>query len=86
MKKLAALGFASALLMVAGSPAMASDEATAEDIEKINALLAGIQCEMDEDDIEKEDDGFELDDVLCVDGQFDIDLDSDFNIVEKRAE
>ena len=29
---------------------------------------------------------FDLDDVLCADGQFDIKLDADFNVVEKRAE
>ena len=50
-------------------------------------MLAEMQCEMDDDDIEKEADGFELDDVICADGgQFDIELDAEFNVVEKRAE
>ncbi|MEM0922341.1 MAG: PepSY domain-containing protein [Pseudomonadota bacterium] len=61
---------------------------TAEQIARINAMLAEMQCEMDDDDIELEDDGgFELDDVICAGtGQFDIDLDADFNIVGRRAE
>lgn len=66
----------------------ADDDPSAEDVAKINAMLAEMQCEMDDDDIEKEDDGgFELDDVICADGtQYDIDLSADFEVVEKRAE
>ena len=38
-------------------------------------------------DIEVEDDGYELDDVICKGGnQFDIELDKDLNEVERRAE
>ena len=86
MKGLRSICLAGSLLLLAGGPATASDDPTAEEIERINALLAEMQCEMDDDDIEKEDGGFELDDVLCVDGQYDIELDADFNVVEKRAE
>lgn len=66
----------------------ADDDPTAEEVAKINAMLAEMQCEMDDDDIEKEDDGgFELDDVICADGtQYDIDLNASFEVVEKRAE
>ncbi len=69
-------------------PAYASDDPTEEEIATINAMLAGMNCEMDDDDIEKEDDGgFELDDVICADGsQYDIDLNKEFQILEKRAE
>lgn len=49
-------------------------------------MLAEMKCEMDEADIEKEDDGYELDDVFCADGQFDIDLDENFEVTNKRAE
>jgi hypothetical protein len=69
-----------------GAPAFA-DEVTAEEQEKIMALLADMKCEMDEADIEKEDDGgFELDDVFCSDGQYDIDLDANFEVTNKKAE
>ena len=86
MNWLRVIGLAVGLLLIAGGPVSASDKPTADEIDRINALLAEMQCEMDEDDIEKEGDGFDLDDVLCVDGQYDIKLDADYNIVEKRAE
>jgi hypothetical protein len=42
---------------------------------------------MDPDDIEVEDGGYELDDVICKGGlQFDIVLDKDLNEVSRRAE
>ncbi|MEM7238340.1 MAG: PepSY domain-containing protein [Pseudomonadota bacterium] len=67
--------------------ALADQEPTQAEIDKINAMLTEMQCEMDDDDIEKEDDGFELDDVICADGtQYDIDLNAAFEVVEKRAE
>ena len=57
-------------------------------MEKIEAYLASIECQMDPADIEAEDDGgYELDDVICKGGnQFDIELDADLNEVERRAE
>ena len=66
--------------------AAVAEEVTAEEVTKINALLAEMQCEMDEDDIEKEDDGYELDDVFCSDGQYDIDLDANFEVTNKKKE
>ena len=77
-----------ALLAFAGlTPAMADDSPSAEEIAKINALLAEMQCEMDDDDIEKDGEGYELDDVICVGGeQYDMDLDANFQVVGKRAE
>ncbi|MEO9514118.1 MAG: hypothetical protein ABJH45_22030 [Paracoccaceae bacterium] len=42
---------------------------------------------MDSDDIEVEEDGYDLDDVICKGGdQFDIKLDKDLNEVSRRAE
>lgn len=81
MKKLLAIA-----LFVA-SPALAEGEVDAETVEKIEAWLASIECQMDPDDIEVEDDGYELDDVICKGGnQFDIELDKDLNEVGRRAE
>ncbi|MCR8550145.1 PepSY domain-containing protein [Salipiger sp. P9] len=59
---------------------------TAEQTAKILAMLAEMQCEMDPDDIEMEDGGYELDDVYCADGQYDIDLDAALNVTNKRKE
>ena len=41
---------------------------------------------MDENEIEKADDGYELDDVFCADGQFDVRLDAEFNVIDRKAE
>ncbi|WP_223252403.1 hypothetical protein [Paracoccus mutanolyticus] len=44
-------------------------------------------CEVDADNIDVEDDGsFDLDDVICADGQYDIKLNADFTEKERRKE
>ncbi|SLN69454.1 PepSY domain-containing protein [Ruegeria meonggei] len=77
------------VLLIAGliaTPAFA-DEIDAATVEKIEAYLASIECQMDPDDIEVEDDGYDLDDVICKGGnQFDIKLDKDLNEVSRKAE
>ncbi|SFE84137.1 PepSY domain-containing protein [Roseivivax sediminis] len=58
-----------------------------ETVDSIMAMLEDMQCEMDPDDIEREDDGYDLDDVICAEGgQFDITLDADLNETGRRAE
>lgn len=65
----------------------AAQEVSSDVVERIQSMLAEMQCEMDPSDIEPEDDGgYELDDVFCADGQYDIDLDADLNVTEKRKE
>lgn len=74
-------------LILSGSFAMADGHAVTDDVkEKITAMLAEMSCEMDTDDIEKEDDGYELDDVYCADGQYDITVDADLKVTGKRKE
>ena len=76
-----------AIAALVANPALAEDEISAETVEKIEAYLTSIECQMDPDDIEVEDDGYELDDVICKGGnQFDIELDKDLNEVGRRAE
>ncbi|MEL7257996.1 MAG: PepSY domain-containing protein [Pseudomonadota bacterium] len=76
-----------AIAALVATPAFAEDKISAETVEKIEAYLASIDCQMDPDDIEVEDDGYELDDVICKGGnQFDIELDKDLNEVGRRAE
>ncbi|MAC81870.1 MAG: hypothetical protein CML66_27885 [Rhodobacteraceae bacterium] len=72
--------------LAAATPVLADEAPSGPEIEKIVALLDGMQCEMDPDDIEVEADGYELDDVFCADGQYDIELSKDFEVVEKRKE
>ncbi|SFK28397.1 PepSY domain-containing protein [Celeribacter neptunius] len=81
MKKLIALA------MLLASPAFAEAEIDSETVARIEALLAEMQCQMDPDDIEVEDEGYDLDDVICEGGrQFDITLDKDLNETGRRAE
>lgn len=70
-----------------GLPAFADDKPTAEQITQIDAALAAMTCEVDSDNIELESDGsFDLDDVICADGQYDIKLNADFTEKERRKE
>ena len=79
--------FATILAMTLAAPAFADGHVDAETVEKIEAMLAEMECQMDPADIEVEDDGYELDDVICKGGnQFDIELDKDLNEVGRRAE
>lgn len=69
-------------------PAFAdNDDPTAEQIAKIDEVLAAMSCEIDPDDIDVEADGsFDLDDVMCADGQYDIKLNADFTEKSRRKE
>ena len=73
--------------LVVAAPAFADDAPSQEVIDKIVAKLADMECQMDPKDIEVEDEGYELDDVICKGGnQFDIELDKDLNEIGRRAE
>lgn len=85
MKKTAGMLIASAML--AGTAYADSDDVDAETVAAIEAKLAEMECQMDPDDIEVKDDGYELDDVICSKaGQFDIMLDADLNETARKAE
>ncbi len=68
-------------------PALADTAATEEQIAKIDEALAAMTCEVDPANIEVEDDGaFDLDDVICADGQYDVKLNADYTEKERRKE
>ena len=76
--------FAGALALL---PAAAmAQEIPAETVTKIQDMLKGMQCEVDPANIESSGDGYELDDVFCADGQYDMDLDKDLAVVSKKKE
>lgn len=76
--------FAGALVLL---PAAAmADEVAAETVTKIQALLKDMQCEVAPENIEPDGDGYELDDVFCADGQYDMGLDKDLAVVDKKKE
>ena len=82
------LSMIAAAALISGPVHAASHaEVTEEIIEQIEDMLAEMECQMDPDDIEVEEDGYDLDDVICKGGhQFDIKLDKDLNEVSRRAE
>jgi hypothetical protein len=101
LEKMVLAGLASALVLgVSGVPAhaqepapglmedeeMTSEGLTPEVMEQINSLLAGMDCEVDPGNIEAQNGGYELDDVFCADGQYDLELDSNLNETNRRKE
>ena len=83
---LAALALAT-LSLPAWAESHMEAEVDAETVTRITEMLAAMNCQMDPDDIEVEEDGYELDDVICEGGaQYDIELDADLEEVGRRAE
>ena len=74
------------VLALAAAPVIAFAQATDEQQASIDEVLTGMTCEVDPQNVEVEDDGFDLDDVICADGQYDIKLDQGFAVVEQRKE
>ena len=66
--------------------AAGAQEVPAEKVTAIQAMLKTMQCEVDPANIEADGEGFELDDVFCADGQYDMDLKADLTVAEKRKE
>lgn len=69
-------------------PALAdNDDPTADQIAQIDEALAAMTCEVDPANIDVESDGsFDLDDVICADGQYDVMLNADFSEKSRRKE
>ncbi|HRO12468.1 PepSY domain-containing protein [Amaricoccus sp.] len=57
-----------------------------EQMAKIDEVLAAKSCEVDPANVEVEDGAFDLDDVMCADGQYDIKLDASYAVTEERKE
>jgi hypothetical protein len=66
--------------------AMAKEGPTEEQMTRIDEVLTAKSCEVDPANVEVEDDGFDLDDVMCADGQYDIKLDASFAVTEEHKE
>lgn len=74
-------------ILASAAWANSDDGIDEQTIASIEAKLAEMECQMDPDDIEAEDEGYELDDVICKGGdQFDIVLDKDLNEVSRKGE
>ncbi|WP_181704133.1 PepSY domain-containing protein [Chthonobacter albigriseus] len=76
--------FAGALVLL---PAAAmAQEVPADVVTKIQAMITEMKCEVDAENIEASGEGYELDDVFCADGQYDMDVDKDLKVTNKTKE
>ena len=66
--------------------AVAQEGPTDKQMAKIDEVLKAKPCEMDPANVEVDDEGFDLDDVMCESGQYDIKLDATFAVTEERKE
>lgn len=75
-------------LMAFAMPAFAdNDDPTADQIARIDKALMAMTCEVDPANIDVEaGGGFDLDDVICADGQYDVILNADYTEKERRKE
>jgi hypothetical protein len=78
---------AAALALLASTSVYAEDEAlTEEQVEGVQKAIRAMGCTVPDDEIEAEGGGYEADDVVCDDGQYDVYLDGDFNVTDKVKE
>lgn len=84
--KISMMKFLLVAAFVALPVAAGAEEVPAEKVAAIQAMLMAMQCEVDPANIEADGDGFELDDVFCADGQYDMDLNADLTVADKRKE
>ena len=52
----------------------------------IQKTIKAMECTVEDTAIEAEGSGFEADDVICKDGQYDVYLDKEYNVVKKVKE
>jgi hypothetical protein len=76
-----------ALSFVASTSAFAVDEAlTEKQIEGVQTAIKAMECTVEDTNIEIEGSGYEADDVICKDGQYDVYLNKDFTVKTKIKE
>lgn len=82
------LATALALTCLTATSAFAMDEAlTEQQIEGVQTTIRGMDCTVEDTNIEMEDGGYEADDVICKDDtKFDVYLDKDFKVTKKVKE
>lgn len=68
------------------SAIVAQDSVTVQELSRIEAVMAELNCRIDPGRVLKQGNEFVLNDVFCADGQFDIRLDGQFRVIAKRVE
>ncbi|CCF00356.1 Hypothetical protein SFHH103_05894 (plasmid) [Sinorhizobium fredii HH103] len=75
------------LAVLLGAPlGLHAEEIAADKQRAIADMLAAMKCEVDPANIEAGGEGYELDDVFCRDGQYDMNLNADLTVADKRKE
>jgi hypothetical protein len=78
---------AACALVFAATTAYAADRALTEDeIMGVQKTIKGMECTVEDTAIEAEGSGYEADDVICKDGQYDVYLDKEFKVKNKVKE
>lgn len=68
-------------------PVAALAEAPSEEqMTRIDEVLKAKSCEVDPANVEVEDGMFDLDDVMCADGQYDLMLDANYVVTKEKKE
>ncbi|MEM6946115.1 MAG: PepSY domain-containing protein [Pseudomonadota bacterium] len=80
------LSAAAAIGLLCAAPVLAEEKPSKEAVDQIMAVLLAEECQMDDADIELDGEGYELDDVFCSDGQYDMEMNASFEIVNRRKE
>jgi hypothetical protein len=80
-KLIAAFAFASIATSVC-----AMEGITEEQVEGVQKAIKAMDCTVEDTAIEIEKSGYEADDVICKDGQYDVYLDKDFKVTNKVKE
>jgi hypothetical protein len=76
-----------AFAVLLGAPlGLRAEEIPADKQKAIADMLANMKCEVDPANIEVDGEGYELDDVFCADGQYDMALNADLTVADKRKE
>ena len=76
---------AASALVFAATTAYA-EPVTEEQVMGIQKTIKAMECTVEDTAIEAEGSGFEADDVICKDGQYDVYLDKEYNVVKKVKE
>ena len=77
---------AAVALVLAPVAALADTGPTDEQMARIDEVLTEKSCEVDPANVEVEDGVFDLDDVMCASGQYDMKLDADYQVTDERKE
>ena len=77
---------AAAALALVPLVALAADGPTDAQMARIDEVLTAKSCEVDPANVEVEADGFDLDDVMCASGQYDIKLDAGYAVTDEWKE